>query len=204
MNDAGQEPNDGMQSLRVWFQVGLPVPPHADQLLPIQAFLACAGDVVERMGTMRLQGVQLLLPLDYLPTAPSSDAVGDLLGSMGWFADPNSQLRTRVRATIGSGHNPAIHAAAPGMLQWMQRIRQYVFTCNSYSLEDEAAVLQPVVPNVLWPEPGLHQAAFYGDLVEWSLDGLGWLAAFLASASSHQGINTSVMLTVTRSEDASV
>ena len=32
------------------------------KLLPVQPFLACAGDVMARLGTLRLEAVQVLLP----------------------------------------------------------------------------------------------------------------------------------------------
>ena len=199
MNDAGQDLDDEAQpSRRVWFQVALSDSIPAGQPLPIQAFLACAGDVVARMGTLHLQGIQILLPVERLSTR-SSIEVRTLLGAAGWFADSNPRLRTRVRATVDGGQDPSIRAAAPGMLQWMQKIRQEVFTCDSFSLTDDAVILQPAVINELWRGPAQHQATFHGALIEWSLDALGWLAAFLASASSQHGVSTPLMLTVSRS-----
>jgi hypothetical protein len=56
-----------------------PVP--AGRPLPVQAFLSCAGDVVARIGTSRLQAVQVLLPVQNLdPSAPVSAAMTLLSG----------------------------------------------------------------------------------------------------------------------------
>ncbi|NOK80938.1 MAG: hypothetical protein GFH27_549287n19 [Chloroflexi bacterium AL-W] len=204
MNDAGQDSDDGAQLLhRVWFQVALNDPMAAGQPLPVQAFLACAGDVVARMGTLRLQGIQILLPVEALaPTLSGIDALRSLLVSAGWFADSDVRLCTQVWATMDGGQDLSIRTAAPGMFQQLQMIRQDVFVCDSFSFTDDAVVLQPAIRNELWSRPSQHRTTFHGTLVEWSLDTLGWLAAFLASVSSQHGVTIPLMLTVSRPEGA--
>ena len=49
----------------------------------------------------------------------------------------------------------------------------------------------------LWLGPAQPRTTF-GILAEWSLDALGWLAAFLADASSRHGVGTPLMLTASR------
>jgi hypothetical protein len=66
--------------------------------------------------------------------------------------------------------------------------------------DDDDMVLKPAVIDELWLGPGHHRATFRGTLAEWSLDALGWLAAFLADASSRHGLSTPSMLTAKRSE----
>ena len=205
MNDAGQNPDAGSQPSRsVWFQVSLIEPVPAGRPLPVQAFLSCAGDVVARMGTLRLEAVQILLPVQSLyASAGASSPVNPmmtLIQDTGWFADCDPHLSTRVWATLDGGQEPSIRSAATGMLQWMQRIKQNVFACDSCSLTDDPVVLKPGVIDELWLGPAQHRATFRGTLVEWSLDALGWLAAFLASASSQHGVSTPLMLTASRSE----
>ncbi len=39
---------------------------------------------------------------------------------------------------------------------------------------------------------------FRGTLAEWSLDVLGWLAAFLADGASRHGVSTQLMFTADR------
>ncbi|MDQ6688867.1 MAG: hypothetical protein M3Z50_14970 [Actinomycetota bacterium] len=39
-----------------------------------------------------------------------------------------------------------------------------------------------------------HRVTLEGSLVEWSLAGLGWFAAFLADAGSRLGINGSLLI----------
>jgi hypothetical protein len=206
MNDAGQDPVSGSQrGSRVgWFQVSLIDPVPAGRPLPMQAFLACAGDVVARIGTLRLQAVQVLLPVQSLDAAAGSasrmSAVMTLIQDAGWFADCDPQLRTQVRVTVDGGQDPYIRSAAPEMLQWMQGIKQDVFSCDSFSLmDDDDMALKPAVIDELWRGPARHRATFRGTLAEWSLDALGWLAAFLAEASSRHGVSTPLMLTTGRS-----
>ncbi|MDI3341881.1 MAG: hypothetical protein QJR03_15255 [Sphaerobacter sp.] len=195
MNDAALDLNSDSQPPRVaWFQVGLTEPIPAGRSLPVQAFLACVDDVVARMGSLRLEAIRVLLPLHSLPTPPDDGAIG----SYGWFADADPRRRTRVRVTLDGGQDPTIRAAAPEMLRWMQQRIQVVFRCDSFSLADDDAVfLQPEMTDGLWP-PAQHRVTFRGTLAEWSLDALGWLAAFLADAASRHGVTNPLMLTACR------
>jgi hypothetical protein len=62
MNDAEEVPGSGAPPHRAaWFQVVL-TGPFQDGLLPVQPFLACAGDAVARLGRLRLDAIQLVLP----------------------------------------------------------------------------------------------------------------------------------------------
>lgn len=206
MNDAEQDPVSGSQpSRRTWFQVSLVDQIPASRPLPVQAFLACAGGAVARIGTLRLEAVKVLLPVESLNTSAGAsshlNAVGNLLQDSGWFADCNPHLSTQVQVTLDGGQDSSIRSAAPGMLQRMQKVRQDVFACDSFSLkDDDAVVLQPAITEALWLGPGQHRATFHGTLIEWSLDALGWLGAFLATVSSEHGVSTPLMLTVKRSE----
>jgi hypothetical protein len=209
MNDAGHDTSsEGPGRDRIWFQVEVREPLPTGRPLPVQPLLACAGDTVARMGTLRLDAVQLLLPVQCLAQAlaasPQQDDVGALLQEAGWFADHDPHRGGQVRVTLDGGQNPAIRTAAPLMLQWMQDLNQYVFTGDARSLTDDAAVLQPGFIDQLWLGPVLHRATFSGTLVEWSLDALGWLAAFLASASARCGISTPLVLTVSPGEGPSL
>ena len=203
MNDAGQNPHSRSQPSRIaWFQVSLTNSVLTGRPLPVQAFLSCADDVVARIGTMRLQAVQVLLPVQSFGL-PRVNAAMVLLQDAGWFADCDPQVKTQVRVTVGSGQDPTIRSAAPGMLRWMQELKQGVFLCDPLSLtdDDDVTVLDPTVIDELWLGPAHHQVTFRGTLIEWSLDALGWLAAFLAEASSQHGVSTPLMFTASRTEE---
>jgi hypothetical protein len=188
MNDAGQGPGSRV----AWFQVALPEP--RVPTLPVQAFLACAGGVAARIGALRLAAVQVLLPVRALD---AESAVMPLLQDAGWFADCDPRARTRVRVTLDGGQDPAIRSAGPEMLRWAQRFEQDVFLGDVSSLTDDADLeLAPGIIDELWNGPTRHRIAFHGVLAEWSLDALGWLAAFVAQASAQQGVDGPLMLAI--------
>lgn len=202
MSDAGLDSDSGSLPPRVaWFQVSFPGRVPAGTPLPVQQFLSCAGEVLERVGVADLRAVQILLPLQALdPSAGSSPrarAVMPLLQDAGWFADCDPRRRTQVRVTVDGGQDPSVRATAPEIFRWMREFPQDVFSCDTFSLtdEDDGIVLKPAVDDGFWGGPPRHRFAFRGALAEWSLDALGWLAAFVAEAGAGHGVGTPVILT---------
>ena len=203
MNDAAAVPDSGPRPSRVaFFQVVL-TEPSLGKLLPVQPFLVCAGDVMARLGMLRLDAVQVLLPEreaeeDAQFASPSGARVASsLLDADNWFAGGDPRARTVVRVTLDGGPDPSIRAAAPAIVQWAREVRQEVFACHSLSLaEDDHLILWPIP---FGPAPaGPHRVTFRGTLAEWSLDALGWLAAFLADISARHGVGIPLMLTAGR------
>jgi hypothetical protein len=208
MNDAEASPGSGPRPGHVaFFQVALTGPAQG-RLLPVQQFLSCAGDVMARLGTLHLEAVKVLLPehdaADGRPASPSGIvAAVPLLDVLNWFAGNDSRLRTQVRITLDSGPDPSICAAARAIVQWAQEINQDVFACDSFSLaDDDHLVLRPATAHEGELDADRHRVTFRGTLAEWSLDSLGWLAAFLADMSSRQGVNTPLVFTADRSAPA--
>ncbi len=200
MNDAGQDPGLQYSPPRVaWFQTALTQAFPAEQPLPVQAFLACAGDVIAHIGTLDLQAVHLLVPSPVPivgPSAPShSAAFSALWSARSWFADRNPESMTSVQVTLDGGQNPLMHSASPKAFRWMQMIKQDIFSCDTLSLAyEDAVVLEPGIADGLWVGPGYHRATFAGTLVEWSLDAVGWLAACLTDAVHKYGVNTPLLI----------
>lgn len=205
MNDAGWESASGSRGSRVaWFQVTLTRPISSRRALPVQPFLSCVRDVTERLGTTRLESVQILLPVPSRDESPRTKAVLDLLQDAGWFADPEPGQSTPVRIVVDCGPDQDIRSAAPNMIQWLRTFRQTVFSWDSFSLADvDVAHLTPALPDHLWPGPAYRGVLFSGAIVEWSLDALGWVGAFLAEASAHHGFTHSLLLTISRTDDRS-
>ena len=199
MNDAEADPGSGSSPQRVaWFQVTL-TDPFPGALLPVQPFLACAGDVMARLGALRLAAVHIQLPerdppADGRMASPSGLRVAwPLLESLNWFTDCDPRRRAPVRVTLDGWADPSIRATSPAILQSVQKINQDVFACDSLFLnESDHLVLQP---NPFEFQLGTvhHRVTFRGTLAEWSLDALGWLAAFLADQSSRHGVSTQLM-----------
>ena len=202
MNDAGEDhPLAAAEaSLVAWFQVGVE-PVSGDRPLPMQPFMRCAGDAAARIGTLRLQAVQVLLPVQGLDTSSRPEcALMPSLLTAGWFGGCDSRSRTPVRVTLDSGQAPSIPSAAPQLWEWMSRLDQDVFVCESYSLvEHDPLTTRPPFDDTFWNGPSLHRATFHGTLAEWSLDALGWLGGFLADLSARHRVTTPLLFTVSRS-----
>ena len=206
MNDAGQQGPDPQAEhpYALWFQVGVSRLVSPKQSLPLQPFLACIGDVIARMGRFQLDALQVLLPLqsfDRLPDASSRhDALFTPLSSTGWFFDRNPSAVARVQIVLDGGQSSAIHSVAAELFARLQQVKQTVFVCDEFSLTDDTNLEKPIYIDNLWVGPPQHPLTFYGTLAEWSLDALGWLAAFLAAISFELGITTPLLLTVSRFE----
>lgn len=198
MNDAGQDhplaPNDA--AMIAWFHVGVePVP--EERPLPVQPFLRCAGDAAARVGIPRLQAVQVLLPVQVLhPSSRPESSLFPSLRTVDWFRDCDPQSRTPVRVTLDSGQASSIRSAVPRIREWISRLDQDVFRCDSYSLTDhDPLTTQPPFDDYFWNGPSLHRATFNGTIAEWSLDALGWLGALIADLSARHGVTTPLLLT---------
>src|SRR5258708_19769924 len=123
MNGAEGGPAPGPRPQRVaWFQVVL-TGPFPGGLLPVQPFLACAGDVVARLGALRLAAVQVLLPErdppeeGYLASPSGMRVAWPLLDTPDWFADCDPQLRSSVRGTLDGRPDPSIPPPPPPALR---------------------------------------------------------------------------------------
>ncbi|WP_182543084.1 hypothetical protein [Halosaccharopolyspora lacisalsi] len=158
------------------------------------------------MGTLDLRAIQLMVPIqDRAATtsrSPHQNAVMSLMQDAGWFADCPGTWRTSVQITLDSGQDPTIRAAIPGMLQWLRQFQQHVFTDDSVAEtdQDENGGMKPPVIDQVWNGPPCHRVTVHGTLVSWSLDALGWLAAFLAEAGAQHGVSTPTLITASRNE----
>lgn len=202
MNDAGQEHPLAAPgaSLVTWFQVGVEHVP-GDRPLPVQPFLRCAGDVTARLGTLRLRAAHVLLPAQCLDISarPEHARMPSLL-TAAWFGDADPTAGTPVRVTLDSGQDPVVPVATQRMREWMGRLNQNVFSCESHSLtEQDPASVEPPLPDTLWNGPPLHRTTFHGTLAEWSLDAIGWLGGFLVDLGAREGAGVPLLLTVSRS-----
>jgi len=196
MNDAGLEHPLAApgSSLVTWFQVGVDSVP-SGRPLPVQPFLRCAGDVTARLGALRLQTAQVLLPAQCLDvSARPQHARMPSLSTAAWFDDVRSA--TPVHITVDSGQDPVIPAAAQRIHQWLGKLAQHVFRCDSLT---ERAPMPPPLPDTLWPGPPRYRVTFQGTLSEWSLDAIGWLGGFLADLAAREGAGVPLLLTVSRS-----
>jgi hypothetical protein len=182
MNDAAAGEAAGPPPRVAWFQVGLT----GKGLAPVVPFLAVADAVITRLGGLRLDAIQVLLP------ERSKDDRSQLDDS--WFVDLDPTLRVPVRVTLDSA-DAAITTAARAIVGRMQK--QDVFRCDSLSPADEDHLVLRPIP---FEHPGdvHHRVTVTGTLAEWSLDALGWLAALLDELAASQGIVTPLILNAER------
>lgn len=204
MNDAGwSHPLAAPDAdLIAWFQVEASAVAH-DRPLPVQPFLRCAQDVMARVGTMSLSAVQVLLPVQgFGITSGASRMSVPSMQTVHWLGEHDPRSRTQVEISIDSGRDPSIPAASDQIREYISRLDQSVFVCTSHSAGGRPAI-DPPFDDTFWNGPPLHRAMFSGELAEWSLDALGWLAGFLADLSVRSGATTPLLLTVVRSSAAS-
>ncbi|MBP2338724.1 hypothetical protein JOF41_004902 [Saccharothrix coeruleofusca] len=194
MNDAGREHPLAApgSSLVTWFQVGVDSVP-GDRPLPVQPFLRCAGDVTARLGALRLQSAQVLLPAQSLDvSARPQHARMPSLSTAAWFDDVRSA--TPVHVTLDSGQDPVVPAVARRVHRLLAELDQNVFRCESLA---ERVPAPPPLPDTVWSGPPRHRVTFRGTLSEWSLDAIGWLGGFLADLAAREGAGVPLLLTVT-------
>lgn len=197
MNDAASRPPGSPGPGPVArFQVGLTRPAAQKAPAPLQAFLTCAGDVVARLGVLRLAAAEVLLPVPGGGRRPAPTA---LIRDAGWFTGLDPRARTRVRLTLDGGQDPAVGPAGPGILGWLRGLPQDVFRCEEAVPADGPDGGVPLlggVTDALWHGPSAgHRTTFHGSLAEWSPAALGWLSALLAEAAARHAVPGPLMLT---------
>jgi hypothetical protein len=120
-----------------------------------------------------------------------------LLKDGGCFSNLAPNSGRWVWSTLDGGQDPAVRAAAPGLLGWTRELKQDVFSADLPSLTGDAEMeLDPGIIDELWNGPAQHRVAFHGILAEWSPDALGWLAALLAQASARHGVDGPLMAVI--------
>ena len=178
-----------------WFHAGIGIVPDG-RSLPIWPFLRCAGDVAARIGTFDLHAVQLLMPVQKLHQQRGKGFI-PALQNYSWFIATDPSARTEVRVTLDSGEDPSIPIVASEMLALIQSFDQQVLVCDSLIDHDPLAPEFPL-GDQFWANPSLHKAVISGTIAEWSVDALGWLAAFLSDVAADLGVSTPLLLTATR------
>jgi hypothetical protein len=200
MNEAEIAPSSETRTSRVaWFQVVRTHP--APDGVPVQAILACIESVMERLGRLRLDAIQLLLPdgirEEGLMTSPAGARTAKVIvQSENWFTDVHPSKRTVVRVTVsGDVDGPPEQAAA--ITDWLDHHDMPAFQRGP--ILQNHSTLPPDPLSWAYPE-GSHRVTFTGSLAEWSLVSLGWLAALIHDGSRRNGFSGFLQLAITRCE----
>ena len=152
------------------------------------------------MGEIAAPGrAQILLPERGQPSAgqaasPSGQRLASsLIDAANWFDHRSPDRLARIRVTLDGGPDPAVSSAVSDLAERLRGLRPSVFTCESWSLDQEDHL-------IMWPAPfdaddsyPHHRVSLLGTLPEWSLDSLGWLAAMLSDVITRQGITSPIM-----------
>ncbi len=202
MNNAAYSTHPADAAPFAWFQVECSTPA-SDRPLPVQPFLRCAEDTLACVGTAHLSAVQILLPLQGL--APASRPRNALIPSMGtcdWFAERDPQAVTPVMVSVNSGRDTAISTVAQQLTSRLGRLEQKVFLPSGSGNAGKDLTLSPPFADAFWNGPPLHGLTLRGELVEWSCDAVGWLAATVADSAAQLGVRTPLLLSVVRDRRA--
>lgn len=199
MNDADQDWGGGPETSRViWLQVSLLNGGQVGRYLPISALLSVVEDVISRVGMLRLDGVQLLLPTHFAGISFQQLAAGK-----SWFATSKGHRRVSVNVTLDSGESPLIHEHAALIADALTSLPAGIFILDNYyrSTDEGIATVQltPPVVGSPWLGEGHHETTFTGTLPEWSLDSLAWVVSAFAEACRRSSVLTTVLTSVTQS-----
>jgi len=201
MNDAGwaHPLAPAATHLVAWFQVEAEAVAR-DRPLPVQPFLRCGGDTIDRAGILDLDAVQLLLPVQGVdPSLRPPEALVPSMHTIHWFGEGNPGSRVQVEVSVNSGQDPVISAVGRQFTDRLRRLDQKVFTVTSGTVGAADAVLAPPFDDSFWNGPPSHRLTVRGELSEWALDAIGWLGEVIADTGALLGIRSPLLLTVTRS-----
>jgi hypothetical protein len=200
MNDAGWDHPlaSAKAQLAAWFQVEVEAVAY-DRPLPVQPFLRCAGDATDRVGELQLRALQLLLPVQGLDAvARPPEALVPSMQTIHWFRECNPRSRVRVEVRVDSGQDPVISVVARQFADQLDRLDQTVFVYSSGNVARSDAVMAPPFDDGLWNGPPLHGLTLRGELSEWTLDAIGWLAEVIADTSARLGVRSPLLVSVAR------
>ena len=200
-NDAGfrdQLPSAD-QSLLSWFQVGVEIVP-ADRPLPAQVFLRCAGEATQQLGTLELDAVHMLLPVDGLDVSSRAEpALAPSLQTASWFDETDPHARRPIQLKIESGRSALFETNIEKLTRWVIELDQNVFSnVRTMDLSDSMTSVKPPFDDTFRSGPATRSTIVSGSLVEWSLDAIGWLCAFVGDLAARLGATAPLLLTIQR------
>lgn len=200
MNDAGwNHPLAAAEpTLMSWFQVEVEAVDD-DSPLPVQPFLHCAGEVTARAGGLDLSAALVLLPTQGLSR---SERVGHwALPSMRtahWFEPADPALKTKVEVCLDLGSDRANPTVIQQLKSRLDHLDQHVFERTHCAAGENGGGISPPFDDSFWNGPPVQHVILGGELVEWSLDGIGWLAEVIADCVARLGCHSPVVMSIER------
>jgi hypothetical protein len=157
----------------------------------VQAFVSCVSEAIDRLGTLTLTRVQILVPPEAVRDASEASSSGKQLAAAihdgaVWFlfdddraeARMHIDLRTRLEGDCGN---------ARSLRDWLMDIVADGRFAHVWTLEEDVTL----------PHTGSHSLSFDGRLCDRSLEATGWLSAFLSDGAHRNGFNCPLEIEVT-------
>jgi hypothetical protein len=193
MNDASFDFSTTHQASRVaWFQVGIDEHRLTGANFPFHPLLACAADSLGRVGTLDVQAVQLLVPLQ---TAGAPTLISSVPN---WFNICDPAARIGVRVTLDSGEDPVMPQVADELAELVSTLARAPFEIEPFFADSAHVQLQPEVTDGFWLGEGRHPVSFDAIAPDWTLDSIAWIANLFAESCRRIGVKTSVLINVGR------
>lgn len=193
MNDASSE--WGVEGNLAWFQVSLCDTDDKLISLPVLPLLQCATDVVERVGSASLTGVQL-----YLPVHLSRNNASDLATMRTWFSRANPHRSADIIVTVDSGDSDALGLRRNSIANSLGGVLLEGVAKDLQLLETDTWVAQsptPIVP--IWIDRDHSRVSFAMTLAEWTTASVAYVSAAIVEACRSAGVDCSVAIDIVRS-----
>lgn len=193
MNDASFDLPAGDRATRIaWFQVGVDAHTVDGESFPFHPLLACAGDVLSRVGQLEMEGAQFLVPLQ-IGGAPAA-----ISSVPNWFNVCDPASRVAMRATLDSGEDPIIPQVKDEVAELASKIAREPFAVTPTSTEARHVQLRPEVTDGFWLGEGRHPITFDAIAPDWSPDSIAWTANLLAESCRRIGVKTSILINISK------
>ena len=200
LNDAGWEDPLGHtdSGLVSWFQVEASAAAD-DRALPVWPFLRCAGDVMSRVGTLRLTALQVLVPAQGVdPTRRPAYARVPSIATARWFAEPDSASSCAVQVDIYGGRATELGSIATAFGEVLTQLDQAVLKVQAIDAVGEHYAPRAAVHDSAWNGPPTSGVRLRGTAVEWSIDVAGWLTEIATDCMSQVGVQSPLLVTLAR------
>lgn len=178
-----------------WFHVGFP---QTGRLLPLIPLMSCVGSVVSRFGKPDLTGIQVELPAQISTEGYPADRARhiDLASAVGWFwVAPDVEMVPITVTLSADGSDRGSEGLA--IEAWIGKLVQRAF--RVLAVRDEAVQLFGD-RDPLGGEPVRPFVTFDATLSEWSFEALGLTLALLSEACRSSAIDSSVVVSLKRSD----
>jgi hypothetical protein len=191
MNDAAFNLSGSGHRARIaWFQVGLDETTVDGAGFPFHPLLTCGCEALGRVGEVRVQGTQFLVPLQ-IDGAPAT-----ISSVPNWFNACDPAARVTMRATLDSGEDPVLPRVAADVAALASEIAREPFAIAPAAAGTAHVELLPEVTDGFWLGEGRHPITFDTVAPDRSPDSIAWTANLLTESCRRVGVKTSILVNI--------